>query len=583
MCGIYGITEKNFNIISKNINTCSHRGPDGSSIWLNDKITLGHNLLSITSNPEDGKQPWITENKNVLVYNGEVFNYYEIRDKFKNKFFPKTKCDTELLVWLLENFNYIKVIDEILDSMHAFAFYNAAKEELILSRDHAGIKPLYYAELPCGIVFSSEIKSLIPLVKSSNTIEKLAFACTSFIGSNLLRQTVFKGINKVLPGETLIYSIIKKKFVSNHRTIIKPLSNNKLDLEEFRFETSRAIKQSTLGLRQFGMFLSGGLDSSLIALELKNNLQQLNTFTNFMEPNVKTNLENHNSDASTAKKFTNDFNMNHHEIKITPQILSDSWDDAITYMEEPRYNWNMPMYYYTNKMLAKYGTVITMAGDIGDELLGGYPNYFFKKNIKLKPKNWEEFVWIWMAKLASPIKLNMKFSQEDLHALLCQTLPQDLWNPDDIANSSMALDCITTVSEDFFSRNDKYGMAFSMEGRFPFASKRFMAYCLNINSDYKIGNTSVDTKLPIKLAYKEILPDYITKKSKTGWTVPIMHWLTNNLTLQNKYKSIVKQQDGISELISEENYSVDKSQMISKPRIISWMMRSWAQQYEMSI
>ena len=97
--------------------------------------------------------------------------------------------------------------------MHAFAFYDTSKEELILSRDHAGIKPLYYAELPCGIIFSSEIKSLIPHVNRANTIEKLAFACTSFVGTNLLRQTVFKGINKVLPGETLIYSIMKMNYI----------------------------------------------------------------------------------------------------------------------------------------------------------------------------------------------------------------------------------------------------------------------------------------------------------------------------------------------------------------------------------
>ena len=110
-----------------------------------------------------------------------------------------------------------------------------------------------------------------------------------------------------------------------------------------------------------------------------------------------------------------------------------------------------------------------------------------------------------------------------------------------------------------------------------------MKYWLNINSDYKIGNTPSDTKLPIKLAYKDILPDYITKKSKTGWTVPIMYWLINNLTLQNKYKSIVARPDGISELISEENYNIDKPKIVSKTRIISWMMRSWAQQYKMNI
>ena len=81
MCGIYGITEKNYNIVSDCIKISSHRGPDGLSIWMNDKITLGHNLLSITSAPSEGKQPWITDRQNILVYNGEIFNYYEIKKK----------------------------------------------------------------------------------------------------------------------------------------------------------------------------------------------------------------------------------------------------------------------------------------------------------------------------------------------------------------------------------------------------------------------------------------------------------------------------------------------------------------------
>ena len=83
MCGIYGITEKNYNIVSDCIKIASHRGPDGLSIWMNDKITLGHNLLSITSAPSEGKQPWITDRQNILVYNGEIFNYYEIKKKFR--------------------------------------------------------------------------------------------------------------------------------------------------------------------------------------------------------------------------------------------------------------------------------------------------------------------------------------------------------------------------------------------------------------------------------------------------------------------------------------------------------------------
>ena len=117
MCGIFGITEKNTNLVAAMINQSLHRGPDGSSVWSSNHLTLGHNLLSITSKPTDGAQPYVTSKGNVLTYNGEIFNYNYLIKKFKNKFMPKTTCDTELLGWLLDNYDYQDVICNQIDSM----------------------------------------------------------------------------------------------------------------------------------------------------------------------------------------------------------------------------------------------------------------------------------------------------------------------------------------------------------------------------------------------------------------------------------------------------------------------------------
>ena len=112
------------------------------------------------------------------------------------------------------------------------------------------------------------------------------------------------------------------------------------------------------------------------------------------------------------------------------------------------------MYFFTNSILAKKNTVVTMAGDIGDEIFGGYSKYLKMYHLKSKPLNWNEFVRMWMKKFRAPILLNMKFNFDDLHSVFIQALPEEIWNPEDIPNSAMALDSITTVSEDFFSRND---------------------------------------------------------------------------------------------------------------------------------
>ena len=578
MCGIYGITERNKKLIESIILKCSHRGPDGSGIHETDNLTLGHNLLSITSSASQAKQPWISDRQNVLIFNGEIFNYNDLINIYKDSFLPKTTCDTELLSWLFDNFEYEKVISSIIDSMHSLVWYNKSKNEIILSRDHAGIKPLYFAFIKSGIIFCSEIKGLLQHVNDSNKIDRQSLACTSLLGVNVLRQTIFKGIYKVFPGETIVYSLDQKKIKKTFRSIVKPYSNRNFHIEEFLFQTSIAIKNSTLGIRKFGLFLSGGIDSSLVAYELNKHVKNIDSFTNVMEPNEIIEGEDHNSDASVAKLYSDQLGLNHKEVKITPNIISDSWDETIKFIEEPRYNWNLPMYYFTNKILSQNKVVVTMSGDMGDELYGGYSNYFRIKNIINKPKTWDEFIRIWMKKFAAPIKLNIKFDENDLFELLKVTLPQEIWNPDDIANSAMALDCITLVAEDFFTRNDKFGMAFSMEGRFPLSSKKYMEYCLAINSDHKFGKSLNETKLPVKYSYNKTLPEYILNKPKTGWSAPITAWLGKFDSIKNKYIDICSKEDGISQILSKENYTGNPKKMI-----ITWMLRSWAQEYKMSL
>ena len=242
------------------------------------------------------------------------------------------------------------------------------------------------------------------------------------------------------------------------------------------------------------------------------------------------------------------------------------------------------MYFFANKILAEKNTIVTFAGDIGDEIFGGYGQYLRMHNLEKKPKNWNDFIRMWMRKFRAPVLLNMKFDINDLQSVLVKALPEEIWNPDDIPNSAMALDCISTVSEDFFSRNDKYGMAFSMEGRFPFASKKFMQYCLDIKSSFKFGLKSDETKYIIKNTYKNRLPKYLLDKSKTGWSAPIMSWLKSDSSLRNKYLKDITNDDGIKNALLEDNF-IDNPKIgdaiSGKRKIISWMLRSWSKEFDM--
>ena len=192
MCGIYGITKKDYNLIQGYIDKCSYRGPDGSDIWTDDFVTLGHNLLAITSKPDEGKQPWLTDKGNILIYNGEIFNYEDLLSKYN--YTPKTTCDTELLAHLLDVIG-LDCIDAI-DSMHGFAYYDKKNKTITLSRDHVGIKPLFYAEISDGIIFGSEIKGMIDHVPNARCIDEFAAAAMSYSGINATKHTMFTNIKK---------------------------------------------------------------------------------------------------------------------------------------------------------------------------------------------------------------------------------------------------------------------------------------------------------------------------------------------------------------------------------------------------
>lgn len=570
MCGIYGITDNDPEFIKDYIETCKHRGPDGSDVWTSDDITLGHNLLSIMAEPDQSRQPWKTPKGNILVYNGEIFNYNELVEKYKN-FVNSTGCDTELLAWGLDEYG-ISFIDEI-DSMHGFAYYEIKRNTVTLSRDHAGIKPLFYAKIDKGLVFASEVKGMLDKVPNSRTLDNLACSMISRVGTNPLRNTLYTNIKKVLPGETIVYDIKNKTIEYAKRIYIKPNANNDYSTNELKEMFANAVKQCAIGKRKIGVFLSGGLDSSVVAYELQKHTNSANTFTNRISPEIHAD-EDYNSDSKAAKKFASDQKFNHHDVVVSPAEYLSAWEDSIWYMEQPNYNPSNPMYCYTNKYLADKDIVITLAGDMGDELLGGYSKYsdLFNSERITKPTSWRQLLRLWLERIK---KGSFKLTEQpvDDNTLLDELencYSDELWNPEDPTASYMALDCVTQVPESFFTRNDYYGMAYSMEGRFPLASKKFMQYCLNIKSKHKFKG---GTKSLVKEAYKKFLPEYIINKEKTGWTVPIGYWLMDNVdgNLTKKYDQAI----GIQRLKTQ-----GRSQKVGKRLIPEWQVKNWKEKYQ---
>jgi asparagine synthase (glutamine-hydrolysing) len=573
MCGIYGITAHDPEFIQQYIKTCGHRGPDASKVWWDPEhqMTLGHNLLSIMAHPQLSIQPWKTPKGNTLVYNGEIFNYHELKETYKGKGFAGiTGCDTELLAWGLDEFG-LDFLDK-LDSMHGFAYYDKRKQTLCLSRDHAGIKPLYYAHVKQGLVFGSEIKGMLDIVPNARTLDHLACSMLTRAGTNPLRNTLFTNIKKVLPGETLTYDIKKQSLDLSKRIYIKPNADQDYAKNDFKKMFADTVKRSAIGIRKIGVFLSGGLDSSIIAYELNKITDTVHSFTNRFAPEVGAD-EDYNSDSKIASKFAKEQKFNHHDVLVSPAEYLSAWHDSIYYMEQPNYNPSNPIYCYTNKVLADNDIVVTMAGDMGDELFGGYPKYLNLYHSTKKPATWKDLLLLWMQRIKKgsyPIT-NDPVDDEILVNELEKCYGEDLWNPGDPTASYMALDCVAQVPEQFLIRNDSYGMSYSMEGRFPLASKQFMQYCLNIKSEYKFqGN---DMKSLIKKSYSKELPEYLLYKQKTGWTVPIGYWLIDEV--DDKLNEVYDKAIGKDKL-----KLVRRSQKTGKSLLPEWQVKNWKEIYK---
>lgn len=525
MCGVVGITSRDETYIDQALKSIQHRGPDGAGKYINNSVSFGHCLLAITSAPKEGNQPYTTPHNNILVYNGEIFNYDDLVQQETN-FKPKTTCDTELLAWGLDTYgiDFIKKID----SMHAFVYYDVNKQKLYLSRDHVGIKPLYYAKCKQGLVFASEIRAIKHKVSTHHEIDAVALSSWSHLGCNFTRNTFYKGISRLMPGECWQYDIPTKQMNLVHRIIPETKNTRRFDAEEFRLQVKDTCRKTIRGLRKIGIFLSGGLDSTMITHEIAQMMPNVSTYSSCVEP-LPQDKEDFNADFRCGKLLAQRLNIPHHKIVCTPDTWQQYLRDSVSHLEEPFYNSSLPMYCQMNHQMASDGVVVTIAGDMGDEVLAGYSKY---RHIGLHNPTWRQLVDKWMNRLSQPPRVPCELNRNQLLDLLIKDVfPDSMYNPLDVINSFMLLDVTANCSADFFQRNDRFGMAYGMEGRFPLATKQFIDYAMSIPSTDKIQGSNM--KRMSKIAYQNILPNEIIHKPKTGWTAPHQQWVNQSETDQH--------------------------------------------------
>jgi asparagine synthase (glutamine-hydrolysing) len=547
MCAISGsISFNGLNrseyLVSSMMEMMNHRGPDSSGIWHDERVCLGHNRLAIIDVSPKANQPMIDSKGNYIIsFNGEIFNYKEIKEKLTEYNF-KSESDTEVLLasfitWGKDCLDYIK-------GQFAFAIWNRAENSLFLARDHMGEKPLYYVLDHQGFHFSSELRPLVKVLKLSKFPNRVYLKEFLAFQSVKAPNTLISEIKQLQPGH---YAYIKdnKIFIRPYWSLTRTYKYQYTSKEEIETTINRhlesAVSNQLISDVPLGAFLSGGLDSSLIvALASRLSEKKIRTFTIGFD-------ESKFDERSYAKVISDRYQTEHTEIIVRPDDLVSKIPFILQKIDVP--SGDGINSFLVSELVKNEGITVALSGLGGDELFAGYPGfrqyYYLEKYSKifdstsftrkligkvLKGKekellNFEKFNIGKFNELSRSI-----FLQEEIKCLLGdeETLVPDEYecNNFPLLSRYSIYDMSNYTQPVLLKDVDQMGMAVSLEVRIPFFDKDLIQYVLGIPDIYKIGSHPKELLFD---SFKHLIPDNIYRRKKMGFTLPWNEWLSNEL------------------------------------------------------
>lgn len=544
MCAINGIT-KNDEVRVRLMNErTQHRGPDGSSMYADGNITLGHNRLAIIDTTDASAQPMkSTDGRYVIVYNGELYNFKELRSELNEHYAFKTVGDTEVLlasyiVWGEKMFSKLRGI-------FAFGIWDTKTEELILARDHMGVKPLYYCFRDGVLSFSSEIPAL--LVRENETLDRTSVGFYLAMEYVPWPKTLVNDVHKLQPGSMLTF----KNGVYTCRSYIEEDTAQKLSPATDIYTTiDEAVHRQLVSDRPIGAYLSGGFDSSIVVHHMAKHSPHVRTYSVDFEAvkGEEGDSLKFNIDAEIATKTAQFYGTQHKKFTIGIQDVRDVLETAIASASEPVANATAITQYLLSDFVRKDGVVVVLGGDGGDELFAGYtrhrlamgaylyqqlPGTLQRLGGMLHPRigklSTPFFTPLHMALmvkdekkinafLASPLSINANVTSY-FDALYAQIPDKEKRHPLDVF---MEVDRATWLADECFVRSDSASMAHGLELRVPFVDLDVVE-CANAISIWK-KVLPQQGKRVLRDAYKAHLPSYLYDQPKRGWLSPSAKW-----------------------------------------------------------
>lgn len=562
MCGICGIVGEHIgeNKARQTLKLIAHRGPDASDYYLKDDLFFGHARLAIIDLSQGANQPMMSsDGRYVIVYNGEIYNFQELKKEMTSAGISfRTSSDTEVIV---NGFSYWGIsLFKKLNGIFGLAIWDLKKKSLILARDRYGVKPLYYSIENKKISFGSEMKTILELMPS-NSINKQAFREFLDYGNPLGEQTLFENIKEVKPGSFLTWDLKDlKETIFWEITQVPRISSSDIDvINTTSLLLEQGVKRQLVSDVPVGVFLSGGIDSSLVTAFASKNMggKKLSTYTAAFDFDIGIN------ELEGAKKVAQHYGTDHHELFIEGKNLPNVVDRLIHHHDAPFSDAaNIPLYLLTN---ALGGSVkVILQGDGGDEFFAGYRRYQLLQKYGGKPQRSLFYLASLMAngtKAVSPRVrrmlsalgasrdvdlmarlLTVDHAERNTFKTLNSTVQKGLQGIDpyehysilndglegkDIVQKMLLIDTQTILTRTFLEKVDKSTMANSVEVRVPLLDNNLTDFVLGLPSYQKIR--AGEKKWLLKKALRGTVPDFVLDGKKTGFGVPYENWIKEPL------------------------------------------------------
>lgn len=568
MCGICGLIAFDGERIedlhlAQMTSRLQHRGPDDSGIFVKDNVGLGHTRLSIIDLSPSGHQPMFDAARGVvIVFNGEIYNYRELRKELLDEGAPlSSQSDTEVILYLYQKYGPDCVRQ--LRGMFAFAIWDRRKKHLFAARDRAGIKPFYYYCDHRRFAFASEIKAILSLKDLDLDLSLPAIATFFTYGHSFAPQTIFEKIQKLPPGHWMIVNgreVKLRRYWSVPAQVTNSDGNFSRCTTELLDSLRDAVRCHLIADVPVGIFLSGGIDSSLIAaLAAQQSSGPIQTFS------VGFDVGGYYSELDDARKVAIQIGSDHHELVVTSFDVPALLEKLVWHYDEPFADAAcMPTYLISE--FARRSVKVVLSGEGGDEVFGGYRRYItqllsahylllawaFRKNSPFRralesrkgfrrvkkvlesvdypdpPERYAHWLTVFTTDLREQLfagglkDFDATFDGAEIYRRHFAEAGADP------VNRLLHVDMETWLPDTYLEKVDKATMAASLEARVPLLDHHVVEFAFALPGKYKIS--AFRKKFLLRAAAANLLPKSILNKPKHGFAVPLDEWFRGPLT-----------------------------------------------------